>query len=94
MHDQNGGRRVTLTIDGVTVVAAEHMTVAAAILNRDGAAGAEGAWAVRRSATGMPRGPICGMGICFECRATVDGRPHERTCQLRVREGMEVSTHG
>jgi sarcosine oxidase subunit alpha len=34
------------------------------------------------------------MGICFECRATVDGVPHRRTCQMLVREGMEVVTDG
>ena len=87
-----GGRCITLTIDGCTVFAEENMTVAAAILNRDAGGGA--AWAVRRSVTGTPRGPLCGMGICFECRATVDGRPHERTCQLPVRDGMEVRTDG
>jgi hypothetical protein len=92
MHDVSGGRRVILTIDGVTVVATEHTTVAAAILNRVAAGGES--WTVRRSVGGMPRGPLCGMGICFECRATVDGRPHERTCQLPVRDGMEVRTDG
>lgn len=46
----------------------------------------------RRSITEEARGPLCGMGICFECRVTVDGIAHERGCQLMVREGMEVST--
>ena len=36
----------------------------------------------RTSVTGEPRGPLCGMGICFECRTTVDGREHVRSCQL------------
>ena len=95
MPDQpGGGRRVTFTIDGCAVVADEHSTVAAAILNRRPDAAGGAAWAVRRSVTGTPRGPLCGMGICFECRATVDGRPHERTCQLPVRDGMEVRTDG
>ena len=79
---------VSLVIDGVVVTAPAHASVAAAILNRGGAGG----WHVRTSVTGRPRGPLCGMGICFECRATVDGRIHERTCQLPVREGMEVRT--
>jgi len=89
MADGNCGQ-VRLTIDGVPVVAAAGSSVAAAILNR----ATDAAWFVRRSVTGGPRGPLCGMGICFECRATVDGRPHERTCQLPVREGMEVRTDG
>ena len=46
----------------------------------------------RRSVTGEARGPLCGMGICFECRVTVDGRPHVRSCQLLCRPGMEVRT--
>ena len=46
----------------------------------------------RLSVTGEARGPLCGMGICFECKAMVDGRPGCRTCQLPVREGMLVRT--
>ena len=46
----------------------------------------------RRSVTGEPRTALCGMGICFECRATVNGVPHRRTCQLTCREGMVVDS--
>jgi D-hydroxyproline dehydrogenase subunit gamma len=46
----------------------------------------------RRSVTGEPRAPLCGMGICFECRVTVDNRPHIRSCQTPCREGMEIRT--
>ncbi len=46
----------------------------------------------RRSVKGEPRGPLCGMGICMECRATIDGAAHSRTCQILCREGMEVVT--
>ena len=46
----------------------------------------------RLSVTGEPRTAVCGMGICFECRATVDGIPHRRTCQLACREGMVVKS--
>jgi len=48
--------------------------------------------AFRRSVTGEPRGPLCGMGICFECRVTIDGREHIRSCQIPAAEGMEVLT--
>jgi sarcosine oxidase subunit alpha len=30
------------------------------------------------------------MGVCFECRVTVDGIAHQRACMLTVREGMDV----
>jgi predicted molibdopterin-dependent oxidoreductase YjgC len=46
----------------------------------------------RRSVGGQPRGPLCGMGICMECRVTINGQPHCRSCQTLCREGMEVST--
>lgn len=46
----------------------------------------------RTSVHGEPRWPLCGMGICMECRATVDGRKHQRTCQLMCTTGMEVVT--
>lgn len=48
--------------------------------------------ATRISATGEARSPLCGMGICYECRAVVDGVPHERTCTIPCREGMRIET--
>jgi hypothetical protein len=48
---------------------------------------------IRISVGGQPRSALCGMGVCMECRATVDGRPHQRTCQIEVRPGMESHTN-
>ena len=48
----------------------------------------------RRSVTGEARGPLCAMGICFECRATVNGKPHSRTCQIVCEPGMDIRTNG
>jgi hypothetical protein len=59
-------------------------TVAAAIL-QSGAAS-------RISVTGQARQPLCGMGICYECRAEIDGDLHQRTCQILCRPGMQVRT--
>jgi threonine dehydrogenase-like Zn-dependent dehydrogenase len=73
-----------LTINGRTIEAAPGSTVAAAVA----ACGA----ATRRSVTGEGRGPLCGMGICFECRVTINGRAHQRSCQMAVAEGMEIAT--
>ena len=47
---------------------------------------------LRRSTTGQPRGPLCGMGTCFECRMTVNGESGVRTCNLLCADGMEIST--
>ena len=50
--------------------------------------------ASRKSVSGEPRGALCGMGICQECRVTIDGLPHQRACMVLVREGMEVAIEG
>ncbi|GAB3782681.1 2Fe-2S iron-sulfur cluster-binding protein [Dyella agri] len=46
----------------------------------------------RRSVDGAPRAPLCGMGVCFECRVQVDGVTHVRACMTPVSEGMQVVT--
>jgi predicted molibdopterin-dependent oxidoreductase YjgC len=76
---------ITLRINGQFVAVAPGTSVAAAIMQA-------GISTFRRSITGQPRGPLCGMGICFECRATINGQPHTRTCQLPAENAMEVST--
>ncbi|MGA7858399.1 MAG: 2Fe-2S iron-sulfur cluster-binding protein [Terracidiphilus sp.] len=73
-----------LMVNGAAIKVAPGTTVAAAIA-MTGAA-------TRKSVTGEPRGPLCGMGICFECRATIDGTPHQRSCQILCAAGMEVRT--
>jgi len=45
-----------------------------------------------RSVLGQSRGPLCGMGICMECRVTIDGRSHCRSCQIICQDDMEVQT--
>jgi predicted molibdopterin-dependent oxidoreductase YjgC len=78
---------VSIMIDGDPFEAASGSTVAAAILNSGGRT-------FRTSVNGEPRAPVCGMGICFECRVKVDGVENVRSCMEAVREGMEVVTDG
>jgi sarcosine oxidase subunit alpha len=73
-----------LSVNDVPVTVAPGTTVASAIL----IAGIP----THQSVTGEPRGPLCGMGICFECRATIDGVQHQRSCQVLCAEGMKVRT--
>jgi sarcosine oxidase subunit alpha len=42
---------------------------------------------------GEPRGPFCGMGICYECLVTINGVPKQRSCMTEVAENMEISIH-
>ncbi len=44
----------------------------------------------RRSLIGQPRGPLCGMGICMECRVTISGQANCRSCQILCEENMEI----
>lgn len=79
--------QIFITVNGAPVSATSGMTVLAAILS-------SGICGVRRSVKGELRGPLCAMGICFECRATVDRRAHTRTCQLLCAPGMDIRTDG
>ncbi|WP_323123394.1 (2Fe-2S)-binding protein [Burkholderia alba] len=83
MHD---AARIALTIDGAPVTVAAGSTVAAALVLAQGVRG------TRVSVAGMPRTMVCGMGVCQECRVTVDGRAHVLACQTVCREGMSVDT--
>jgi D-hydroxyproline dehydrogenase subunit gamma len=75
---------VTVTVNGTPVVVPSGTTVAVAMM----LAGR----ACRTSVSGEPRGPLCGMGICFECRVAIDGIQHCRSCQVLCEQGMQVTT--
>jgi D-hydroxyproline dehydrogenase subunit gamma len=60
-------------------------TVASALFNNDH-------HVFRRSTTGEVRAPVCGMGICYECRVTINGVAHQRACMVIVEHGMRVDT--
>ena len=75
---------VAFTVNGKTFSAPQGTTMAAALLHAGIAS--------RQSASGQPRHPLCGMGICMECCATFDGAAHVRTCQVEVQPGMNVVT--
>ncbi len=77
---------ITVTVNGVAVRVTPGTTVASATL----IAGTQ----TRVSVAGEPRAPLCGMGICFECRVTIDGAPHQRSCQILCEPGMQVTTRG
>jgi D-hydroxyproline dehydrogenase subunit gamma len=61
------------------------VTVASALLNNDH-------HVFRQSTTGDVRAPVCGMGICYECRVTINGVAHQRACMVIVEHGMRVDT--
>jgi sarcosine oxidase subunit alpha len=78
---------VSVSVNGAIVTVPAGAMVSAAVA----LAGVSG---FRKSVSGEPRGPLCGMGICFECRVTINGRLHCRSCQIACEAGMEVRTDG
>lgn len=76
---------IELRLNGRSLRVAAGTTVAAALaLGGDGSS--------RTSVSGQRRAPLCGMGICQECRVSIDGL-RRLACQTLCREGMQVETH-
>ncbi|MGD0178229.1 MAG: (2Fe-2S)-binding protein [Terriglobales bacterium] len=75
---------LTITVNGAPIVVPSGATVAVAMT----IAG----HACRTSVSGESRGPLCGMGICFECRVAINGKPHRPGCQIVCEQGMDVRT--
>ncbi|MEO8624452.1 MAG: (2Fe-2S)-binding protein [bacterium] len=85
MSETRDAQMVTIIANGKAVRAPAGISVAAALMN-------SGVSAFRHSVEGVDRGPLCGMGICYECRVTIDGVPHRRACLVTVAEGLRVNT--
>lgn len=76
---------ITLSVNGqpVQVPAGTTVAVALTLLRQP----------CRTSISGQPRGPLCAMGICYECRVTINGNPHRLACQTLCAPGMDIKTH-
>jgi len=76
---------VEIVVDGERHQVPEGMPLAAALLRL-------GITMFRISVQGEHRAPVCGMGTCFECRVTVAGRRHQRSCLIPCAAGLVVET--
>lgn len=77
-------KTIALSVDGTQVEVPEGASVAAAIAH---------VWLrFRVSPAGHARAPVCGMGVCFECRVAIDGIAQLRACMTPARAGMRVET--
>ncbi|WP_232073057.1 FAD-dependent oxidoreductase [Variovorax sp. RA8] len=77
------GRPVRFWYDGQPTEGLEGETLAAALA-------ASGIREMRHTRGGDRRGLYCGMGACFDCLVTVDGRASQRACLTKVAEGQQV----
>lgn len=73
---------IQLSVNGTVIEVPAGSSVAAAV--------SRACLVFGRSAGGRTRSAFCGMGICFECRVTVDGREDQRACLILARPGMRV----
>lgn len=80
------GKSFEIEVDGERILAYEGETIAAALL----AAGKR----IYRKTTKKkePRGIYCGIGVCFECRMIVDGKPNTRVCQTLATPNCKVQS--
>lgn len=78
--------RFTITIDGEPVEVEPGQTIAAALI-----ASGRRSWRTTRKG-GAPRGVFCGIGVCFDCLAVVNGRPNVRACLVEARPGDVVAS--
>ena len=75
---------VQITVNGTRWQVPAGTSVAAALAQR-----APGT--TRTSVTGEPRAPLCGMGVCHECRVRIQGRIR-LACQTVCADGMQIHT--
>lgn len=80
---RRNGAPIEITYDGERIPALAGETVAAALA-------AHGVAAYRHSRDGGRRGLYCGMGACFECLVTVDGKASQRACLAKVADGQII----
>jgi len=81
-----GSHAEPLTFDGRRLPLEQGQTIAACLI----AAGIR-SWRTTRRA-GSPRGLFCGIGVCFDCLVTLNGRPNVRACVTQARCGDVVTT--
>ena len=80
--------RFEFSFEGKLIAAHEGQSVAAALLEA-------GERCLRIDEAGNAKGAVCGIGVCWECRCSIDGVPDTRACVTEARPGMIVSRqHG
>ena len=81
---KNTATLVDVQVDGTRVRIPVGSSVAAALAQQPPGR-------TRLSVSGQWRAPLCGMGVCHECRVLING--HERlACQTVCEDGMLIAT--
>ena len=75
---------VEVQVDGTRVRVPVGSSVAAALTQQPPGR-------TRLSVSGQWRAPLCGMGVCHECRVLINGR-ERLACQTVCEDGMLIAT--
>ena len=81
---KNTAPRVEVQVDGTRVRIPVGSSVAAALAQQPPGR-------TRLSVSGQWRAPLCGMGVCHECRVLINGR-ERLACQTVCEDGMLIAT--
>ncbi|MFF5007393.1 (2Fe-2S)-binding protein [Streptomyces phaeochromogenes] len=84
--DARPGPAFTVTFDGREIAVLPGQTIAAALWS----AGIR-SWRTTRG-SGEPRGVFCGIGVCFDCLVSVNGRVNQRACLVPAEAGDVICT--
>ena len=79
----NMSTRFEFSFEGKLIKASEGQSVAAALLEA-------GERCLRIDEAGNAKGVVCAIGVCWECRCSIDGVPDTRACVTEARPGMIV----
>ncbi len=74
-----------ITVDGTRIEGLQGQSIAGILL-------AQGRTEWRTTIAGRRRGVFCGIGVCFDCIATVNGESDVRLCMRRARNGDVIET--
>ncbi len=81
---KNTATMVEVQVDGTRVRVPVDSSVAAALAQQLPGR-------TRLSVSGQWRAPLCGMGVCHECRVLINGR-ERLACQTVCEDGMLIAT--
>jgi aerobic-type carbon monoxide dehydrogenase small subunit (CoxS/CutS family) len=83
-HGVSRGEPFTIYVNGDPVTAYPGETIAGVLMAMG--------WQIFRDTvlSGATRGLFCGMGLCFECMVTVNGKPNVRACITFAHPGDQV----
>lgn len=81
----SGSSQFQIELDGKKLNAVQGQTIAEVLLSNQ-------ELIFRKTPKNVPRGPFCGMGVCYECQMKINDVPNVRTCIAEATPGCSVET--